>query len=48
MGFYLLKDGVHKKMDTIRAKFLKQSAEEKFRYHMAKFDMVCRPKDKGI
>jgi hypothetical protein len=22
MGFYLLKDGTHKKMDSIRAKFL--------------------------
>jgi hypothetical protein len=47
MGFYLLKDGLHKKMDGIRAKFLWQGAEDKFRYHMAKFDMVCRPKDEG-
>ena len=27
MGFYLLKDGDHKKMDTIRANFLWQGAE---------------------
>jgi len=47
MGFYLLKDGVHKKMDSIRAKFLWQGADEKFKYHMAKFEMVCRPKDQG-
>jgi len=47
VGFYLLKDGLHKKMDGIRAKFLWQGAEDKFRYHMAKFDMVCRPKDQG-
>lgn len=47
MGFYLLKDGVHGRMDSIRAKFLLQGAEEKFRYHMAKWDMVSRPKDQG-
>jgi hypothetical protein len=47
MGFYLLKDGVHKTMDNIRAKFLWQGAKEKFKYHMAKFEMVCRPKDQG-
>lgn len=47
MGFYLLKDGVHKEMDNIRAKFFWQGAEDKFRYHMAKWDMVSRPKDQG-
>jgi hypothetical protein len=47
MGFYLLKDGVHSEMDSIRAKFLWQGAEEKFRYHMAKWEMVSRPKDQG-
>jgi hypothetical protein len=47
MGFCLLKDGVHTNMDTIRAKFLWQGAEEKFRYHMAKWEMVSRPKDQG-
>jgi len=47
MGFYGLQDGVHKKMDGVRSKFLWQGAEEKFRYHMAKFEMVCRPKDQG-
>lgn len=34
-------------MDSIRAKFLWQGAEEKFRYHMAKWEMVARPKDQG-
>jgi hypothetical protein len=47
MGFYLLKDGVHSEMDSIRTKFLWQGAEEKFRYHMAKWEMVSRPKDQG-
>lgn len=34
-------------MDSIRAKFLWQQADGKFRYHMAKWDMVSRPKDQG-
>jgi hypothetical protein len=34
-------------MDSIRARFLWQGAEEKFRYHMAKWEMVARPKDQG-
>ena len=34
-------------MDTIRANFLWQGAEDKFKYHMAKWEMVCRPKDQG-
>lgn len=48
MGFYLLKDEVHKKTDGVRSKFLWQGAEDKFRYHMAKFEMECRPKDQGV
>lgn len=47
MGFYNLQDSVHKQMHSIRAKFLWQGAKEKFRYHMAKWEMVCRPKDQG-
>lgn len=47
MGFYWLQDGVHKAMDNVRDKFLWQGAEEKFRYHMAKWEMVSRPKDQG-
>jgi len=47
MGFYWLQDGVHKKMDSIRANFLWQGTEDKFRYHMAKWEMVSRPKDQG-
>lgn len=47
MGFYWLPDGVHKKMDNIRANFLWQGTKDKFKYHMAKWEMVCRPKDQG-
>lgn len=34
-------------MDSIRAKFLWQGTEDKFKYHMAKWDMVTRSKDQG-
>ena len=47
MGFYWLQDGVHKKLDNIRANFIWQGTEGKFRYHMAKWEMVSRPKDQG-
>jgi hypothetical protein len=45
MGFYWIQDGIHKKMDSVRAKFLWQGTKENFRYHMAKWEMVSRPKD---
>ena len=44
MDFYYQQDGIHKKMDSIKAKFLWQGAKDKFRYHMAKLEMVSRPK----
>jgi hypothetical protein len=47
MGFYYLQDGVHSQMNSIRAKFLWEGADGKFRYHMAKWEMVTRPKDQG-
>ena len=47
MGFYWLQDGVHKKLDSVRSNFLWQGAEDKFRYHMAKWEMISRPKDQG-
>lgn len=39
IGFYLLVDGIHSDMDSIRAKFLWQGADGKFKYHMAKWEM---------
>jgi len=47
MGLYYLQDGVHKQMDSIRAKFLWQGADGNFKYHMAKWEMLTRPKDQG-
>ena len=35
------------KLDSIRAKFFWQGAEDKFKYHMMKWEAVCRPKEFG-
>jgi hypothetical protein len=34
MSMYLLQEGVHQQMDTVRAKFLWGSDSGKFKYHM--------------
>jgi len=47
MGFYLLPKGVHKGMDTKRSKFFWQGAADDSKYHMAKMDTLCRPKNQG-
>lgn len=47
MGFYLLSGGLHQQMNSVRANFFWQGAEGKICYHMAKWDMVTRPKDQG-
>jgi hypothetical protein len=47
MGFYLLPKGTHEEMDSIRGKFFWQGADEGNKYHMAKMDTICRPKDQG-
>ena len=36
MGFYCPQNGVHKKMDSIRANFLWLGTEEKNKYHIVK------------
>jgi hypothetical protein len=47
MDFYLLNQGTHKKMDSIRAKFFLRGANDAFKYHMVKWKIVCRPKEFG-
>ena len=47
MGMFLLADGVHKKMDTPRARFFWEGAGPKRKYHMVKWQAVCRPKAQG-
>ena len=47
MGFYLLPKSSHGGMDSVRGKFFWQGAREEFKYHMAKWDTLSRPKDQG-
>jgi len=47
MGFYFLPKGLHSKMDTIRSRFFWRGADDIFKYHMAKWVSVCKPKIHG-
>ena len=47
MGFYMLPKGSHAKMDFIRSKFFWQGAGDTFKYHMAKWISMCKPKIHG-
>jgi hypothetical protein len=47
MGMFMLHEGVHVQMDTIRAKFFWRGDIDKFMYHMVKWENVCLPRDFG-
>jgi hypothetical protein len=47
MGMFLLYEGNHHQMDTVKAKFFWRGDVEKFKYHMVKWDNVRLPKDYG-
>jgi hypothetical protein len=47
MGFYLLPLGTHRDRDSVRARFLWRGVGEEFKYHMARWPALCRPKDLG-
>jgi hypothetical protein len=47
MGFYLLPLGTHRDRDSVRARFFWRGVGEEFKYHMARWPALCRPKDLG-
>jgi hypothetical protein len=47
MGFYLLPKRSHDSFDSIRSRFFWQGAKEEHKYHMARWEIVSRPKDQG-
>ena len=47
MGVYLLYDGNHQALDSVRKKFFWQGTNKKRRYHMVKWETLIRPKDFG-
>jgi hypothetical protein len=44
MGFYLLKESNHYKMDMSRARFFWEGVRDKIKYHMVKWDWLCKTK----
>ncbi len=47
MGFFKLPEEFHKKMDSIRGRFYWQGNGKKKKYHLIKWQGLCRPKDFG-
>lgn len=47
MGFYLLQDGVHKKLDRVRAMFFWAKENGKQKYHTVRWETICSPKEVG-
>ena len=47
MGFYLLPEGIHHKIDMARAKFFWEGNDDKHKYHMVRWSTMCKPKEFG-
>ena len=47
ISFFQLPKGVLSKLDYFRSRFFWQGDGEKKKYRLAKWDVVCRPKDQG-
>ena len=45
--FFLVPVGVRKRLDFYRSRFFWQIDELKRKYRLAKWDIICRPKDQG-
>jgi hypothetical protein len=47
MSFFALPKGVQKKLDYFRSRFYWQGDEQKKKYRLAKWSILCQPKDQG-
>jgi len=47
MSFFEIPKGVRKKLDYFRSRFFWQSDEHKRKYWLAKWDILCQPKEQG-
>ena len=47
MSFFEIPKRVHKKLDYFRSRFFWQSDENKRKYRLAKWSILCQPKDQG-
>ena len=46
-SFFMVPVGVRKRLDYFRNKFFWQSDQHKKKYHLTKWNLICRPKDQG-
>ena len=47
MSFFEIPKGLRKKLDYFRSRFFWQTDEYKRKYRLAKWDILCKPKDQG-
>lgn len=47
-GLFLLDDGVHKQLETIRSRFFWEADGLKRKYHMVRWEDLCTPKNQGV
>ena len=47
LSFFEVPVGVRKRLDFYRSRFFWQIDENKAKYRLAKWEMICRPKDQG-
>jgi hypothetical protein len=47
MSFFAIPKGVLKKLEYFRSRFFWQSDEQKRKYKLAKWDILCQPKNQG-
>jgi len=47
MSFFEIPKGVRKKLDYFRSRFFWQSNENQRKYCLAKWSILCQPKDQG-
>jgi len=47
MSFFEIPKCVLKRLDFYRSTFFWQGNSDKNKYHLAKWDILCRPKDQG-
>ena len=47
MSFFEIPKGVLKNLDHVRSRFFWQESSDKHKYRLARWDILCRPKDQG-
>ena len=48
LSFFEIPNGVRKRLDFYRSRFFWRSDEVKKKYRLARWDIICRPKDQGV